>query len=235
MLAVRSLFSNGYSPGASAEEYLLLRTDRALRYDRPPIVYCHGSGDRASTIGRKAGQGALLQQMAQTRRVIAPDLALQSFGNATAVARVEETRIFLGSPAKMILVAGSMGTLAALNYARLYPTRVAAIAGIIPATDLANSHAVATADVNAAYPPAYDDATMGPTWNPVQFAGALDPTIPIHLWTSNDDTIAWPSTAAAFVTARPQTQRTDIGAYGHTEAAVTASIPSVVGWLRDLP
>jgi pimeloyl-ACP methyl ester carboxylesterase len=235
-LAVRTRLGQGYSTAAPAEWQYVSGAVGSWR-GKPPLIYCHGSGDTAQTVIAKTGQRALINALAQRYLVIAPDLGLQAFGNATAVARIGEAIAYaasLGSTGKAVLVGGSMGVQGAFNYARLYPQNVAAIAGIIPATDLANSHAVATADVNAAYPPAYDDATMGPTWNPVQFAGSLSAEIPIHLFTASNDAIAWPSTATAFVTARPLTGRTDIGALGHTEAAVTASINPVVAWLGSV-
>lgn len=239
-LALRTIFGEGYSPTAPTEKQWDLGTIRAARGDKPPMIYCHGSGDTATTIQAKTGQLALLRALAQDYMICAADLGLQAWGNDTHVARIGEAIDHLeatyGTSGPVTLVTGSMGNLGGMGYARLYPENVTAIAAIIPATDLANLYAnpLITADMNLAYPPAYDNATMGPTHSPVMYASTMDPDLPIHLFTASNDTITVPSTAAAFVAARPQTERTDLGALGHSEAAVTASVPLVVEWLRQV-
>lgn len=72
----------------------------------------------------------------------------------------------------------------------------------------------------------YYQATHGATKNPVTFASSL--AMPVGLWTASDDAVCVPSTADAFVTARPATTRTNLGAVGHTQAAISASVAGVV-------
>lgn len=235
-IAVRQSLGQGYSSAAPLEWQYLAGTASAQLGLRPPLVYCHGSGDTATTILAKTGQKALLDALAQRYAIIAPDLGLQAFGNDTHVARIVEAVAYLeatwGTRSRVTLVAGSMGMLGALGYARLYPQKVRAVAGIIPGLDLADLMLRgAAADINAAYGGAYNDATMGPTHSPVQYAASLSPSLRIHLWTTSDDTIAVPATATSFVAARPSTGRTNVGALGHSEAAVTASQTSVLDWL----
>lgn len=238
-LATRAILGQGYSPAAPTEWHYLAATVRGQRGERPGIVYCHGSGDNARTILSKAGQRPLIDALAQRYAVVAADLGLQAWGNDTHVQRIGEAithlRATWGVTGPVILVAGSMGNLGALGYARLHPENVRAIAGIIPALDLADLMLRgAAADINAAYPPAYNDAAMGPTHSPVKYAATLDADLPIRLWTTSNDPICVPATATAFVTARPQTVRTDLGALGHTEAAVAAAQASVLAWLRTI-
>ena len=235
-IAQRTILGQGYSPTAPTEWHYLAGTAKAQLGLKPPLIYCHGSGDTAQTILAKTGQKPLLDALAQNYAVIACDLGYQAFGNDTHVARIIEAVTYLeqtwGTRSRITLVGGSMGCLGALGYTRLYPTKVRAVAGIIPGLDLADLMLRgAAADINAAYGGAYNDATDGPTHSPVQYAASLSSSIPIRLWTANNDTIAVPATAAAFVAARPATFRTDVGALGHSEAAVTASITSVIDWL----
>ena len=187
----------------------------------------------------KTGQKALLDTLAQDYAVISCDLGLQAFGNDTHVARIADAITYLeanwGTSGCVVLVGGSMGALGALGYARLHPEKVRAVAAIIPGLDLADLMLRgAAADINTAFGGTYNDSTHGPTHSPVKYAASMDATVPVHLFTASDDTIAVPATATAFVTARPQTMRTDLGALGHSEAAVTASIPKVAAWLKGV-
>lgn len=235
-LALRTILGQGYSAVDPNEWQYLAGTAKAELGRKPALIYCHGSGDTAQTVLGKSGQKALIAALAQNYAVIAADLGYQAFGNDTHVARIVEAVAYLeatwGTTSRVTLVGGSMGCLGALGYARLYPERVRAVVGIIPGLDLADLMLRgAAADINAAYGGAYNDATDGPTHSPVQYAADLGPDIPIHLWTASDDTIAVPATATAFVAARPTTSRTDVGALGHSEAAVAASQTSVLDWL----
>lgn len=235
-IAQRSVLGQGYSAVDPTEWQYLAGTAAAEVGLKPGLIYCHGSGDTAQTILSKTGQKALLERLAQNYAVIACDLGYQAFGNDTHVARIAEAIAYLeatwGTRSRVVLVGGSMGALGALGYARQFPAKVRAVAGIIPGLDLADLMLRgAAADINAAYGGAYNDVTDGPTHSPAQYADELDPDIQIHLWTASDDTIAVPATASAFVAARPSTERTNVGALGHSEAAVTASISGVVDWL----
>lgn len=234
-LATLARLSDGYSPTAPAELQYDVATVRGWSGRAPALVYCHGSGDTTTTVLGKPSQKALVDGLAQRYAVTVADLGGQVWGNDTHVARIGEAvahiQAVTGATSRVVLVAGSMGTLGALGYARAHPERVRAIAAIIPALDLQSLLAVAAADINAAYPPAYVDAVHGPTHSPVKYAAALAPGVPIHLWTASNDTLALPATAAAFVAARPATGRTDVGALGHSEAAVAAATPGILDWL----
>lgn len=235
-IATLSRLATGYSTANVDEKFWFSATADGWLGAKPPLIYCHGSGHDAVTILSGSGQRPLLDALAQHYSVIAADLGLQAWGNDTHVTRIAEAVNYLattwGIHGRVTLVAGSMGNLGALGYARAHPENVRAVAGIIPALDLADLMLRgAASDINAAYPPSYNDATMGPTHSPVQYADELDPDLNIHLWTASNDTICVPATAAAFVAARPQTIRTDLGALGHTEAAVSAAQASVLDWL----
>lgn len=239
MIALRSQTGRGYSAAAPTEYQYVVGTAKGWSGQKPPLIYCHGSGATAQTAASgsaaTAGEWALIQALAQDFLVVVADLGLQAWGNDTHVSRIADAKAYLatlGAAGPVTLVAASMGNLGALGYARLHPANVAKVACIIPALDLASLYPMATADINAAYGGAYNDAVHGPTHSPVQYAASMDSSLPIHLFTASNDPICLPSTAVAFVAARPQTLRTNLGALGHTDAAIGTSGAPVVAWLR---
>lgn len=239
MLPLRTEFGSGYSESAPNENFYITGTVRSWRGDNPPLVYLHGSGNNASTMTTTAGQYALLRALSQRFLVIAADLGGEAWGNDTHMNRINDAIFYMrtrfGYGAEPVaFCAGSMGTLGALNYLRANPSQVKGVAAIIPALDLADLMLRgAAAGINAAYPPAYNDATMGPTHSPVKYAASLpsQTSKPIKLWTSSNDAITVPATADAFVAARPSTPRVNLGALGHTDAAVAAAVDSVMDFL----
>lgn len=201
------------------------------------VVYCHGSGDTARSVLSKNAQFQLAYRNGRHATVLVPDLGFQTWGNDTGIARVGQADDYehdtLGVEGKIVLVAISMGFSNAAAYALANPDNVLGIAGIIPLTDITDVMARgAAAEVNAAYG-GYDDATDGPTHNPVRFAADLPADMPIRLWSSPADVLTPYSTAEAFVDERPQTKLTTLGMYGHSEASIAEATPAVVKWIRD--
>lgn len=240
MLATSSIFGQGYSPAAPTEWAYMAGSVAAQRGERPGLIYCHGSGGTATNMLTNAVERALIEKLAQRYAVIAADLALQAWGSATGVDRVGEARQCLidrwNVTGPMYLLCGSMGNLNGLGYLRQHPEHIRAAACLIPALDLAslNTMPPIPAEIAVAYGAPYNDVTMGPTHSPVRYAATLDPDVPIRLWTASNDTICLPSTATAFVAARPQTERVDLGPLGHTAAAVAAAQPLILSWLRTV-
>lgn len=233
MRAARSSFGDGrYVAG---EQDVTLMTTHVPTAGRTPLIWCHGNyGTAAADF---AAYDTQLRLLAQRHTVIAADLGFNTFGNPIGTTRVGQAIAYLaaswGSSGPAVLVGASMGAAVALNYARVHPENVAAVACIIPALDLnvANDHPAAD-EIDLAYPPAYDDAVHGPTYSPVQFARSLPGGMPIHLWTSSNDPTVAPATADMFVARRPQTGRTDIGAQGH--GGISLAVPKVADWLTTL-
>ena len=229
-------YGQGYSASAPTESYCAVTSERGMKGQLPVLIYCHGSGHDAYTqmSSLYPGQKALITAMAKDYFVIGADLGLQGgWGNDLHRQRIEDLVAFVGTrwgfdTTKVSLMAGSMGCLGALQYARVNPGKVRNMALIIPAVDLADLLLRgAAADINAAYGGAYNDATDGPTHSPVQYAASLPSSIPIDLFTASDDTLTVPATATAFVNARPLTRRRNLGALGHSDNAVAAAIPYV--------
>lgn len=238
-LAVRS--EHGTGRYVASEDDIVLGTIGTWLQARRPLIYCHGSGDTAGSAFHKTGQGILLKRLARLFTVVACDLGgTATWGNDTVITRIGQAKTYLssswGATGPVVLVAGSMGALGALAYTLANPSNVLGVAAAIPALDLndlvANNRGGAAAAINTAYGGTYSDGTHGPTHSPVQFAASL-PAIPISLWTASDDAICVPATADAFVAARPATTRTDLGALGHTEAAITASVEGAVRFVEQ--
>lgn len=192
------------------------------------LAFFHGSGHTATTTLQTVETDDMLRDLARRQTVFVGDFALQSWANPAGIARsvdgLDYMAAQLGVVEPVVLVAGSMGFALAAALTLAHPARVKAIAGIIPLTDIADVRLRgAAASVDAAYPPGYNDLTDGPTHSPVHFADELPADLPIHLWTTSDDPIVPPATADAFVAARPQTGRTNLGPMGHTNAAIAAA------------
>lgn len=227
---------------AAGEEDIVLGTMRSWNLAQPEgVLFCHGAGDTALQAFAKVLQRETMTALARHATVLVADLGFASFGNATAITRVGQAITYLrstwGQSGPVVMVGISMGAITALAYTLAHPTEVKACALVIPGLDIADLHTHnvlgVPALIDAAYPPAYSDATDGPTHSPIHFAGSLPANLPIHLWTSSDDNLAVPSTADAFVAARPQTARTDLGALGHTDTAISAARPAVTDFVEQ--
>jgi pimeloyl-ACP methyl ester carboxylesterase len=207
-----------------------------IKYDttrkgRPAALWFHGNTQTALT--DYASYLEQLRTLAQSHTVYAADFGGSGFGNDAQIAKVIALMDHYDID-DAVFVGASMGAASALNVARVHPTRVSAVACVIPALDLdvANEHAAAD-EIDAAYPPGYDpENPLHAAHSPVEFASSLPATLPIHLFTSSNDPTCLPATADAFVAARPQTMRTVYGAYGH--GGIAAAVPLVEAWLTHV-
>lgn len=205
-------------------------TTASLGTTRPCLVWCHGNNQTALT--DYTGYNSTFRLLAQHFDVLIADLGGNTFGNDTGIQRVGQLLDYYNVPTAYFLGA-SMGASLTINYAVRNPARVAAIACVIPAIDFNDVEPgnPGLTNLNLAYPPAYDPETHGPTHNPVQIANQLPADMPVSLWTSSNDTTTPPHTADTFVAARPQTERTVFGAYGHGGIGVAA--PLINDWLIE--
>lgn len=205
-------------------------TTASLGVARPWLVWCHGNN--ATALGDYTGYNTVFRLLSQNFNVVVADLGGSTFGNDTGTLRTGQLLDYYNITSAYFLGA-SMGASVAINYAVRNPTRVAAIACVIPAlqfNDVEPTHP-AYDELNLAYPPAYDEQTHGPQYNPVQIADQLPSEMPVALWTSSNDTTTPPSTADEFVAARPQTERTVFGAFGH--GGIGTAAPLINEWLLE--
>lgn len=216
---------------AAGEGDATFGTVRALRGDEPGLLWFHGNNQTALT--DRINYRTELRLLAQSHHVVAADTSGNSFGNDDGITQAIAAADHYGLTT-FVAFGVSMGAALALNLARLHPSRVSAVVGIIPALDLNVDGAHPAADeIDAAYPPAYDPGDPTHTaHSPVTFAATLSATLPIGLWTSSTDTTCPPATADAFVAARPQTHRTVFGAYGH--GGISVAVPLAAAWLTTV-
>lgn len=218
------------------EDDVVLGTVKSWTGQQPTgVVFCHGSGD--TVVQPFRDQVSLLYGLARQATVHLGDLGYETFCNDLAITRVGQAIAHLrsswGVVGPVALVGMSMGAGNALTYALHHPEDVACVAGVIPLTDLVDAMTrIDPAGINAAYGGAYNDAIHGPTHNPIRFAADLPADMPIHLWSAGSDPFTPASVTQAFVTARPQTGFTDVGAWGHTDAAVSAAASGIVQFVR---
>lgn len=236
---MRTTYGNGRY--VASEDDIVFGTAASWAGEQPAgVIFCHGANESALISYADDAQNAIQRGIAEYATVHLGDLGgTNTWGNSTAVARVASAVAYLRSTwdqdGPVVLVGISMGTLSAMAYTLANPTEVAAVAAVIPALDLNDlkvNRGLAGA-IDPAYGGTYNNATDGPTHNPVLFAASL-PAIPIQLWTASDDAVCVDSTADAFVTARPQTTRVDLGALGHSDAAVAAAADGVIAFVQEV-
>lgn len=153
------------------------------------------------------------------------------WGSPTAVTRAEQLRVWGSDQLKLrsdkVVVMGiSMGSLAALNYARANPSKVAAIVLITPITRLAYYHDTynggsEAAQIDTAYGglAAYQAAV--PTSDPQQYAASLS-GIPLKAWYSTTDPDIPVAHVQSFAAAVGGTSAS-LGAVGHSAGALTSA------------
>jgi len=77
----------------------------------------------------------------------------------------------------------------------------------------------------------FSESVDGPVANPAQMN--LDPSIAHRIWVAGSDPFTPMEIAQAYVASRPNIELTDIGAWGHTDAAVTAATPQMIEWVYE--
>lgn len=211
---------------------------RSLRDQEPrSMAFIHGSGETATSVMATQAERDLIYGASlacHRATMVVGDLGYQTWINNTFMARMDSQYAYMqskGADPKIGLICASMGSGNGLGWALRNPDKVAFVAAMIPLLDLAlimSTFPALATEINAAYGGTYNDAVDGPTHSPIKFATALDPDLPITLFTASNDSVVAPSTATAFVAARPQTQRINIGALDHTMAAIAAAAPYVI-------
>ncbi len=122
------------------------------------IVYLHSASlsSYSHLTSAGAGAGKLLQAVGDVFPIIAidggtipgsgTDDGTETFGNTTAVNRIADAVAWVIDPAKgggktdkVMLMGTSQGAAGIVNYAKANPTKVAAMVGVLPVSDLQNS------------------------------------------------------------------------------------------------
>lgn len=205
------------------------------------ILWCHG--DRGTEAASSFQMYYFWEGLARKYTLMSALLGGSiTFGNDDCIAATDDAFDYLVADwfadEPITLVCASMGFCTATNYAVRNPTRVKAIAGIIPATDIdwlhTNDAPPVPADIDSSYAGGWSQATYGADHNPVTFAPDMDPDLPIKLWYAPDDTRVPPSLPLAYQAARPQTELQRLPAGGHTDQSILNSLDGVLEWLGGL-
>jgi pimeloyl-ACP methyl ester carboxylesterase len=227
---------------AGEADYILGTYDTWSGARTQAALWCHGDGGTADAAS--LSQLAFFKGIAKDYTLMTADLAgLSTYGNDASMAAAEDALDYLvaawSAVEPIVLIGASMGAATALNIAKRWPSRIKAVACVIPATDIdwmrANSSAPIPANIDAAYPPTgWSQATHGADHNPVTFAASLDADLPIKLWYAPDDARIPTTMPLAFQAARPQTEVELLPAGGHTDASILNSLTSMRTWLAAL-
>ncbi|HHA2804366.1 TPA: hypothetical protein ACOFB9_000721 [Stenotrophomonas maltophilia] len=202
-----------------------------------PDEYCGGSYACILVHGVEAAGGAIDWMTASPYRwpivrtvvdqcglyTISADMGGSStWGNSILLSRMDEAFAYTQTfsqvkKGKVILVGQSMGGLAMLNWARANKSKVAAVVGVIPVTNMNSAIANGlSTQVAAAYGGSYTDAAYGAQYNPRVYAATLA-GIPGQLWVGATDLIANTTDAGAVATAAGTIQMITIpGAHAET-------------------
>lgn len=202
----------------------------------PGVIMCHGSLHTAADVinPQYVGEFGIYERLRRQYCVGVGDFSgttgnLVSVGNDASLADVETMRLWMqttmgAKPGKIALTGASMGIVTALNYALAHPDNVSCIVGVIPAVGMLSDPAANLVNArNVAYGGTYDEATMGPTHNPLTYAPDF-PDIPVHLWYSTADTQALPQYVEQFASTCPSATATIVSTtLDHTQAAIAAA------------
>lgn len=201
----------------------------------PGILYAGGLGRTATNLWDYTSSARpIIAALGEQFPIGTFDLGgTEVWGNDTAIGRVGSARTWVqgatspcrAKAGKVFLVAGSMGFLAAANYAVANPANVAAIAAIVPLVDLTAFHAANrdgyAGSVNTAYGGTYVAGTHAATHSPSAYAASLN--IPIKLWYAVDDDLTLASEVTAFAAAAPNCTAVSM-AGGHTSPTLPSTL-----------
>lgn len=185
----------------------VVHTPRTPINGRRVVIACHGYLGTARVFlddPPSPNLGKFTRNLAALGFLIVSVDVGNTWGNATASARIEQARSFAATKGaasdKVVLLGVSMGHLTAMSYRRDFPTKVAGVVGIMPACDLNdlrnNNRASSQASIDTAWSvvsPAPLPASADPTSNVNVLQG-----IPWTAFYSTGDTVVLPATVTYF-------------------------------------
>lgn len=196
------------------------------------IAFVHGAGSQADyCLASYGNQNRTTQRMGSIFPAIAGDAGGDTWGSSTGITRLDGylTRLKARSdvdPTKYALISGSMGGIVSLNYAAQASVKPKAIVSVIPVLNpndiVTNNRSGYAASINAAYGGAYNEATMGATYNPWTMRN--DPKlkgIPMLLFYGTTDALCLPQYATDFIAGDPAFRTGIALPTGHEEASYT--------------
>lgn len=227
----------------TAENYVLM-SPKSRGVAKPGIIYSHGAGELCAgfmTQPRGAIYTALV--MAGYTVLSCDNGGAQTWGNDTAVGRIDEAYTFLQSragvlPGPVVVIGQSMGAQNSLIYTKTNPSKVKCCIGMIPVIDVTdirtNNRGGLQATIDGCYSGGWSEATYGATKNPATIAAAGGYAgRRIQLWYGDTDVLCLPALAASFVSASGCEGHVISG--GHAESTMTeTAIPpaSIISFIK---
>lgn len=202
------------------------------------VIYCHGAGSTVAgyVADPTSAQYRLIQAIGSAFPTAVCDLGgVLTWGNATMRSRVDSARAWLQGPwgakaGTVLLVGYSMGGAGALNYAQGSPGTVAALAGIMPVTDIAEMYATDRGSYRASIGTAWGVTYPAPLPVGASPAASYGQALPLSFWTASNDTTALPAPAAVLAASVGGAVH-DVGPVGHS-GVDAVPIPDVLAFLR---
>lgn len=203
------------------------------------VIYGHGAGNNGKEIiggGGLSSVPPLAQTLVRCGYVVIAPSATHSWGNATSKARINDAltyaRNILGaSSAPPAGVGASHGFPFLANYKLDNP--LACLVGIIPCIDIQAIRVANTGGMRPFIDTAHGivyPAAMPAGTNPAVETAALS-SLPMDIWYASNDNFS--VNAATFITATGATGH-NVGALGHTNAAILAATPnSIVTFIQN--
>lgn len=231
--------STRYENGAyrAAEDSLLVAPPAPRIGIGRGVIHCHGYTGRATSYLSAAFKREPRALARAGFWNFCADLAGDPFGAPLGDDAMDDADAELGlytEPDSLVsLVCGSMGALTGLNWYRLNPLAVSAIALIIPALDLEDLHDNRGLDAAIEAPNAFGSeaaylaaiAERSPIENAADFQD-----VPIRIYYSSDDPICLPVICEAFAEAT-NAELVSLGAIGHN--ATTLDARDIVSFIRS--
>jgi pimeloyl-ACP methyl ester carboxylesterase len=209
-------------------------------------IYCHGTGGVAQSLWDSTlpGQLALGKLLSSRYWVCSADWSFAAWGNDQSLGDTLTGSAIMDasgcSTAGKILVGGSMGTTQVLRYAAKNPTKVRGVGLFIPAINTqevrANVPSAATA-IEAAFgiTSIQPLPTLTPDANPINLAGSIQ--CPVFIAYASNDPLVYAATAEAFIadliSHDVDVTVVNVGALGHSEAAILAGVGPFDTWLSQ--
>lgn len=209
------------------------------------VILLHGSGADYAMFA-DSPHWASTQIPAFLARAGIPSLSIQMGGNTyandTAMTAITAAIAYLASAAgvpstKVCLLGISMGGGTAMRYASLNPSKVAAVAGLIPQSNIIRNYEENTIGLRAGIGTAW--GVTYPTPLPsgadlVALAPAMNGVVPSTLWYDDADTVILPADVIALGTAAGSTLVEVPPDLGHTESTTKAIVDLGAGSASEI-
>lgn len=213
----------------AAGEYDFLYLPTVPREGGLGVVACHGSGhpymfadathDRAAMLGWAIASAGI--------PMVAAEFGGQAWGNPEAMDMIDDAITYMGAKAgtsisQVLLIGASMGGYTALRYAKMNPSKVAAVVGMIPLTNMTYfyQNIGGTSDDEIAGAWGVTAPADLPSASQVQeVASSFD--MPIRLYYSSTDALIRPSDTTSFAAAvGPNATAINVGTHGHSDQTI---------------